>query len=100
MDIIIVPQLAQCAMCIIDIARDMQVTLYCNDSRIEQSNGAAGLMRQRDFTGVRGWRANRVREQASDDNAVLCVTFLRYDQYLITWTRGAHHSPTGAAPLR
>ena len=91
--IVMSAQTRQRSLLIIDVTRDVQVAVHLDRSVILQLDEAAGAVDQPEFADRRGgWRL-RVRERASDDDAVFGITLLRKNQDLIAGRRRAVHSP-------
>jgi hypothetical protein len=64
-------------MCVVNVARDMQVTFDGYDTTVDQPDRATRLMSYGNLSGLRLRRADQVGEKTPDYQAVLGVAFLR-----------------------
>ena len=105
--IVMPAQTRQRSLLIIDITRDVQVTVHLDRSVILELDETSGLVHQPKFADRRGGRRVCVRERTSDDDAVFRITLLGENQNLIARRRGQympHPAPiqgerTGNQPL-
>ena len=98
--IVMPAQTRQRSLLIIDITRDVQVTVHLDRSVILELDETSGLVHQPKFADRRGGRRVCVREHSPDDYAVFRITLLRENQDLIARRRRAIHAPPGANPRR
>ena len=87
-------------MPIVDIARDMQITVDLHGSVILELDEAPALMDHPQFSGGGGRGALSIAEGSPDDHAMLGVALLGQHEHLISGKRRTGESPTGADPRR
>jgi hypothetical protein len=78
----------------------MKVTVYADCSVVAKLEKTSVLVHNPKFAPWRNRRHMLIRENATDDDALLDITLLRNKQDLITWRRGTNHSPAVSHPLR
>ena len=83
---------------IIDVAIHMQIALNADSAVIGEFEKAATGVNEPQFAGWCRRRRLHVRIRSADDNRVLRVRLLGYDQHLIAGLRGAHDAPPRSRP--